>query len=178
MNVAEKIESIPQRAVSAEKNEKNKDNSHDFHLPKRSFTAEFYVGLFALFGVACLAYLSVNIAGMKILNTGYYKIGAEFDNIAGLKLGAPVEIAGVRVGEVVGIALKSTTAEVTLNVRDGVTLREDDIAAIRTKGIIGDRYIKIVPGGSEQTLKQGERVKDTESAVELEEILGKFIHRM
>ena len=146
--------------------------------PNKMLMIEFFVGLFFLGGLACLSYLSLNLAGMKISHHGYYQIFAEFNSIAGLKLGAPVEIAGVRIGEVSDVVLKDTSALVTLQVEDGIFLREDDIAAIRTKGIIGDRYIKISPGGSEDKVKAGGEIFDTESAMEFEEIIGKMIHRM
>ena len=147
-------------------------------LPKKTFTAEFFVGLFAIVGLCCFGYLAVTLAGMKLLNAGYYEVTAEFDSVAGLKLGAPVEIAGVRVGEVASLSLNGTSAEVKMQLRDGIVLRDDDIAAIRTKGIIGDRYIKISPGGSEDAIEPGGSIIDTESAVEFEEIIGKLIHRM
>lgn len=149
-----------------------------FTPPKKTMMLEFSVGLFTLAGVLCFAYLAVHIAKMNFFQSGYHDIGAEFSNISGLELGAPVEIAGVPVGEVTGIQLKDTAAIVTMSIRNEVSLRDDDIASIRTKGIIGDRYVKIVPGGSEKMIPVGGSVRDTESAVDLEEIVGKLIHRM
>lgn len=149
-----------------------------FVVPRRSFTVEFYVGLFMLFGVGCFAYLAVNIAKMKFVSTGYYEVTAEFGNISGLEPGAPVELAGVPIGEVKKISLKDTAAFVTLAIRDEVKLRDDDIASIRTKGIIGDRYVRISPGASEKEIKKGGSIADTESTVDIEEIIGKFIHKM
>ncbi len=151
-----------------------------FELPKRSFTVEFWVGIFTAFGVGCFAYLAINIAGIRISDSGLYKVQAEFDSVSGLKVGAPVEIAGVEVGEVTEILLNPknpTAALVSMQIKDAVQLRDDDIAAIRTKGIIGDRYVKLVPGGSTSYLKNGGKIGDTESAMEFEEIIGKFIHR-
>jgi len=149
----------------------------EFIPPKRSFTTEFWVGVFALIGVGCFAYLAINIASIRLSDSGYYEVQAEFDSVSGLKAGAPVEIAGVEIGEVGKIDLSGTSALITLRIEDGVKLRDDDIAAVRTKGIIGDRYIKIVPGGSEKIINAGEKVADTESAVEFEEVIGKLIHR-
>jgi len=150
----------------------------EFPIPKKSYVVEFLVGLFTLGGLLCFAYLAVNIAQMRFLNSGYHKVYAEFSNVSGLKEGAPVEIAGVQIGEVQTIALKDTNAIVTMSVRDGIDLRDDDIASIRTKGIIGDRYVKVLPGSSETMVKVGGTVGDTESAVDLEEIIGKLIHNM
>lgn len=160
-------------SVSEQEQDKKK-----VHLPKKSFTAEFWVGIFALIGCVSFAYLSINLAGMKITNAGYYMVEAEFANIAGLKVGAPVEIAGVRIGEVSDISLDGTYALLTMQIRNRVKLRDDDIAQIRTKGIIGDKYIKISPGGSPEIVEAGGELSETESAVEFEDILGKIIHKL
>jgi phospholipid/cholesterol/gamma-HCH transport system substrate-binding protein len=149
-----------------------------FELPKRTFTVEFLVGLFALVGLLSFGYLSINIAGLDILESGYYEVGAEFDNISGLEVGASVEIAGVPVGEVTNVALRNSLAFVTFKVQEKVKLHDDDIAVIRTKGIIGERYLKILPGASEELIERGGQIADTESVVDFEEIVGKLIHRL
>ena len=149
----------------------------EFVPPKKSLTIEFWVGVFCLLGLLCFGYLAISIASIRISDAGYYEVNAEFDSIAGLKSGAPAEIAGVEIGEVKGFSLNGTSAIVTLRIKDNVKLRDDDIAAIRTKGIIGDRYLKIIPGGSDKQISSGGKIGDTESAVEFEEILGKFIHK-
>lgn len=154
------------------------EKTDKFVPPKKSLTLEFWVGIFALAGVGCFAYLALNIARMRITNAGYYDVKATFDNVAGLKVGAPVEIAGVQVGEISTISLKETEAVIVMRIKDGTKLRDDDIAAIRTKGIIGDRYIKVVPGSSSKILGRDGSMGQTESAVEFEEIIGKLIHRM
>lgn len=150
----------------------------EFRLPKRSFNIEFWVGLFALFAVGCFAYLAINIAGMKLSNAGYYPVAAVFTDVSGLKIGSPVEIAGVQVGQVTKVELEQTAAKVTMEIADSVDLRNDDVAQIRTKGIIGDRYIKISPGSSDQLVGRNGQIADTESAVDFEDILGKFIHNL
>jgi phospholipid/cholesterol/gamma-HCH transport system substrate-binding protein len=160
---------------SAEESDKSKSK---FQAPPRTYGLEFWVGVFTLFGVVCFAYLSINIGGMEFSGAGYYTIKARFTNVAGLKVGAPLEIAGVRVGDVKQIALDGTDAMVTMRVKEHISVREDDIAQIRTKGIIGDRYIKLSPGGADDLLAQGDQLSDTESAVEFEEIIGKFVHSL
>lgn len=148
----------------------------EFVPPKRSYGLEFWVGVFTLVGVLSFAYLAINIGGIEFSGAGYYPINARFSSVAGLKVGAPLEIAGVKVGDVNKITLNGTDAIVTLRVKDGINIREDDIAQIRTKGIIGDRYMKISPGGSNEMVEPGGTLSDTESAVEFEEIIGKFVH--
>lgn len=152
--------------------------SDHFEIPRKSYVLEFWVGVFTIIGMLSFGYLSINIAGMSFGSSDSYKVTARFTNIAGLKKGASVEIAGVKVGDVENINLDGVRALVGLKIHNGVKLREDDIAQIRTKGIIGDRYVKISPGGAEESLANGSSITDTESAVEFEEIVGKFVHGM
>lgn len=148
------------------------------NLSKKKFTIEFIVGIFVLLGILSFAYLSINLAGMRLFKHDGYAVVAKFDNISGLLVGATVEIAGVKVGEVSKIALDKSSAMVTMGINNGVQMRDDDIASIRTKGIIGEKYIKIIPGGSDDIITSGGRLTDTESAVDFEEMIGKIIHRM
>jgi phospholipid/cholesterol/gamma-HCH transport system substrate-binding protein len=104
---------------------------------------------------------------------------AQFDSVSGLKSGASVEIAGVEVGRVDRIVLDTKSgaqATVYLRLRSGVKLSEDVIASVRTRGIIGDKFILLKPGGSDKILANGARIRETESALDLEEIVSKFIH--
>lgn len=158
--------------------DRNGNSPREFVPPRRSYAIEFWVGLFALAGVACFCYLALNIAGMKISNSGYYRVNAIFTNVAGLKVGAPVEIAGVRIGEVRSVTLADTEALVTMQILNEVKLREDDMPQIRTKGIIGDKYVRISPGGSTEYVEAEGELVDTESAVEFEEIIGKIVHSL
>lgn len=154
------------------------EDKKPFEVPKRTFTTEFFVGIFSILGLGCFAYLAINIAGIRFFETNSYEVVAEFDDISGLEQGAPVEIAGVPIGSVRNIDLNSTRAKVFLQIQNGVPLRDDDLAIIRTKGIIGDRYIKIVPGGSEAKVPPGGELTETNSAVDFEDIIGKIIHKM
>ena len=149
-----------------------------FVPPQKTFNVEFFVGIFVVIGLLSFAYLAVNIANIRLSDAGYYEIQARFDNISGLKVGAPVEIAGVQIGEISAIALQDTEAQVTMRIEDQIKLRSDDSAAVRTKGIIGDRYIKIIPGSAVENLSNHSKLVETESAVEFEEIIGKLIHRV
>ena len=158
--------------VSEQKQEKT------YSPPSRTFTTEFFVGVFAVVGCLCFAYLAINIGGMRLGDGGTYLVSAEFDNVSGLEQGASVEMAGVSIGEVTSIVLSDTSAKVSFTVTDGVNLREDDILAVRTKGIIGDRYLKVIPGGSEEMISDGGEIFDTESVVEMEEVIGKVIHSL
>lgn len=146
--------------------------------PKHSFTTEFWVGVFFLIGLLALGYQAVGLGGMQLFGSNRYNIKAEFDNVAGLQTGAAVEIAGVGIGEVTGLELKDPEALITLSIDKHIAIREDDIASIRTKGIIGDRYIKISRGSSDALIEEGGTMFETESAVDLEDLIGKFVHSL
>ncbi len=145
-------------------------------IPKRNFTTEFFVGLFAVITLLAGGWLAVGLGGIDLLSTNYYVIKAEFDNVSGLKDGASVEIAGVQIGEVVSLELSDPQAIVVMHLKKDIGIHEDDIASIRTKGIIGDRYVKISRGSSETLIQPGGTMLETEAVVDFEEIIGKLIH--
>ena len=146
-------------------------------LPKRSFTIEFVVGLFALASLAAAGYLAVGLGGVEFGGSNYH-IFAEFDNISGLEKGASVEIAGVKIGEVVDITFHDPAAMVKLRIDGNIKIKNDDIASIRTKGIIGDRYVKISRGSSDQYLPADGTIIDTEPVVDIEDVIGKIVHNL
>jgi phospholipid/cholesterol/gamma-HCH transport system substrate-binding protein len=137
---------------------------------------ELVVGTFVLAGLACLAYLAIHLGKMEVIGSGY-QVVATFDNISGLKKGASVEGAGVDVGRVEAIQISpGDRAQVTLRLDLGLKLHDDAIASIRTKGIIGDKFVKLSPGSSEKVISPGGKIRDTESAIDLEELIGSYIH--
>lgn len=140
---------------------------------------ELTVGIFMLIGILCLGYLSIKLGKMELLGGNYYRVEARFDSVSGLKQGARVEVAGVEVGAVERITLEKESgdrAELILKIKDDVKLTDDVIASVRTSGIIGDKFIKLKPGGSDQMLKEGGKIRETESAIDIEELVSKFIH--
>lgn len=140
---------------------------------------ETIVGIFVLVGILCLGYLSIKLGKMELIGGDYYEVSANFDSISGLRTGASVEIAGVEVGRVERIELdekEGYTAKVTFRIDSGVELQDDVIASVRTRGIIGDKYILLKPGGSDRLLKNGGRIRDVESAIDFESLISKFIH--
>ena len=147
-------------------------------MPKRGFSLEMMVGVFTIIGVAALGYLAVGLGELRLYSGNEYALYAEFDNVSGLKPGATVEVAGVQVGSVTGLELKDPAARVTLMLRKDFKVKDDDIAMIRTKGIIGDRYVKISRGASDLYLEEGATISDRESVVELEDVIGKLVHSM
>ncbi len=160
------------KQMDQSKSTKQKTNK----IPRRNFTTEFWVGLFMLISLLGAGYLSLGLGGMELGTTNYYNIYAEFDNISGLNKGASVEIAGVPIGSVENVSLDDSTAIVKLKIDKGIQIRTDDIATIRTKGIIGDRFVKISRGASPDFVKEGDTIFETESVVDFEDLIGKIIH--
>ena len=147
-------------------------------IPKRSFSLELAVGIFTIIGVAALGYLAVGLGDLRLFSGSEYQVFAEFDNISGLKPGATVEVGGVQVGTVTKLELKDPMARITMMVQRSFQIKDDDIASIRTKGIIGDRYVKISRGASDIYIKEGGTVTDTESVVDIEDVIGKLVHSL
>ncbi len=142
----------------------------------RRANLELAVGIFVLLGLACLAYLAINLGKMEVYGRGY-QIYANFDNVSGLKTGAMVEVAGVEVGRVDAIQLTSQfQARVSMKVQDGLKIHDDAIASIRTKGIIGDKFVKLSPGNSAKLIRVNGTIFNTESAIDLEELISSYIH--
>ena len=143
----------------------------------KKINTEFVVGLFMLTGFLAFAYLSAQMGEFSIFSLEKnYQIEAEFDNASGLKVGATVEIAGVRIGKVSEISLgEGDVAKVVLLINRDVEVSADSIASIRTQGLIGDKYIKIIQGGDEESLTDGGVIFDTESSIDIEELVSKYI---
>ena len=143
----------------------------------RRFNLEIVVGLFMIAGFLCFAWLSIQLGDIDVFGPKTYSVSAKFGSVSGLKSGAIVEIAGVQVGKVTEISFDPDdyAAQVVMSINQGVVLQDDSIASVRTAGIIGDRYIDISPGGSDELLGDGGRIFDTESAINLEELVSKYI---
>ena len=137
---------------------------------------ELVVGIFVLIGVVCLGYLSIKLGKLELIGGHLYEVEAEFDSASGLKPGATVEIAGVEVGRVKAIKLKGDRASLTMAIHDGVTLYTDTIASVKTRGIIGEKFVSLSPGGGGESLPAGSKIRDTESGLDLEELVSQFIH--
>jgi phospholipid/cholesterol/gamma-HCH transport system substrate-binding protein len=139
---------------------------------------EITVGIFVLLGLLCVGYLTIKLGKMELFTKTGFEVSARFDSISGLRVGAEVEMAGVSVGRVVAIALDPdparTQAVVRLRLDRDYKLSDDTIASIRTSGLIGDKFVNISRGGSDTLLRPGDTIQDTESAVDLESLIGKY----
>ncbi|MBI2015195.1 MAG: outer membrane lipid asymmetry maintenance protein MlaD [Candidatus Rokubacteria bacterium] len=133
------------------------------------------VGIFLLLGILALGYLSIKLGRVSFLGASGYVVTVDFPSVGGLKAGSNVEIAGVEIGRVETIRLADYQARVTLRLNADVKLQEDAIASIKTKGLIGEKYLKISPGGSDKLIPPNGRIREVEAPVDFEELLSKYI---
>ncbi|MCX7049890.1 MAG: outer membrane lipid asymmetry maintenance protein MlaD [Candidatus Sumerlaeota bacterium] len=142
----------------------------------KSSSVEISVGVFVMIGLACVVYLTVKLGKLEVIGGDYYRINARFNSVSGLKTGAIVDVAGVQIGVVERIKLDTNemVALVRMKIRKDIPVDKEAIAAVKTSGLIGDKYIKIEPGGSKVFLKDGGQITQTQSSVDLEALISKY----
>ena len=135
------------------------------------------IGLFILIGLGCTAYLAMTQANTTFFSGDSYMISAKFTAVNGLRPGSNVEISGVAVGKVADITLDQTLyqAVVTMQVQNAVGIPVDSVAAIKTSGLIGDKYVSITPGADDAMLETGGVIQDTQAALDIEEMISKYV---
>lgn len=133
------------------------------------------VGVFVIIGILALAWLSIKLGRVEFLGGQGYQVTADFPSVGGLKPGSTVEIAGVEIGRVEGISLAEYQARVRMRIRSDVKLPDDSIASIKTKGLIGEKFVRINPGGSDRLIQPNGRIREVEAPVDFEELLSKYI---
>ena len=141
---------------------------------KRS-ALDLAVGVFVLLGILALGWLSVRLGKVDFFGGESYTVTADFSTTAGLKNGSSIEIAGVEVGRVTSIQLANYQARVVMSIRNGIKLTEDSIASIKTRGLIGEKFLQISPGGSERIIKPNGKITEVEPPIDLEELLSKYV---
>ena len=146
---------------------------------KSSRQLEILVGVFMAIGMVALFFLAMQVSNLGSLHTGdSYDVKARFDNIGSLKVKAPVTMAGVEVGRIsrIGFDKERFQALVTMSIyAEYDSIPEDTYAKILTAGLLGEQYIGLDPGGSDEVLKEGSEIEITQSALVLEEVIGQFI---
>lgn len=142
----------------------------------KKYTIETVVGIFVLIGLFCVSYMTVKLGKVSFWGENSYSIYANFSSVSGLRVGNPVEIDGIEVGRVESLDLdqdkQAATAE--LKIRKGIKVYDDAGASIKTAGLIGDKFISIDPGGGGEILKPGGRISETNSPLDIEELISKF----
>jgi len=138
--------------------------------------AEMAVGVFVFLGLLAIGWLAIIVGQFGGLGQSGYTLTADFDDAGGVRKGGDIMMAGVIVGRVDSVHLQDNDhAAMVLRINDGIQITEDAFASIRTKGIIGDRYIRITQGMEETFLKPDSEIEETESAINIEDLISKYI---
>jgi len=137
---------------------------------------EMIVGVFVLLGILSMSWMALKLGQVGGMGTSGYTLNAIFEDAGGLRVGADVMMAGVSIGRVASIGLnEDSEAVLTLEVRNNIHLTTDAIAAVRTKGIIGERYVRMSQGADDEVLAAGDEIEETESAINIEDLISKYI---
>ncbi|MFW6108294.1 MAG: MlaD family protein [bacterium] len=140
----------------------------------RKWNRELIVGVFVILAMVCFVYLTVRIGRLELMGGAEYGLEAQFTGVGGLAEGSPAYIAGVRVGEVTAIKLDGQRATVALEIDRGIEVRDDAVASIKTRGLLGETFVAISPGTSGTILQSGERIRRTEPAVDIQSLLASY----
>jgi len=137
---------------------------------------EITVGVFVFLGFLAMAWTAIKIGQVGGLGETGYNLTATFNDVGGVRHGSDIMLAGVVIGRVDDVHLKNNEkATLSLHINEGVEITEDAFASVRTKGIIGDRYIRISQGMETTMLVAGDEIAETESAINLEDLISKYI---
>jgi phospholipid/cholesterol/gamma-HCH transport system substrate-binding protein len=142
----------------------------------KKYSMETVVGIFVVVGLLCIAYMTVKLGNVGFLGDNSYTLYARFNKVSGLRVGNPVDMLGLPVGKVAAFNLdqKDLVAIVELKINDGIKVYDDAIASIKTEGLIGDKYVSLDPGGGGDLLKPGSTIVDTQSPIDLQELISKY----
>jgi len=137
---------------------------------------ETTVGIFVVLGLLCIAYMSIKLGHVSLLGDNSYSIFARFTSISGLRVGNPVNMLGLDIGRVENLSMDQADqrAVVEMRIKKGVKIYDDAIASIKTEGLIGDKYVSIDPGGAGTLLAAGGTITETQPAVDIAELIGKY----
>ena len=142
---------------------------------KGRLNLELVVGAFMVVGILCLGYVSIKLGKLEVLGGRGYEVFAVFSDIGGLRSGAPVVVAGVDIGRVKSIGLEDYEARVVLQIDPGLRIHEDAVVSVKTRGLIGEKYVQISAGAADEILGPGGRIRQTESAVDIEALISKYV---
>jgi len=142
----------------------------------KKYALETTVGIFVVIGLLAIGYMTVKLGHVSLFSEDTYPLFAPFTTASGLRPGNPVNMLGIEVGRVEGIAMdqKGQRAIVEIRLRKGIRVHADAIASIKTEGLIGDKYLSIDPGGAGALLQPGGTITETQPAVEFIDLLGKY----
>jgi phospholipid/cholesterol/gamma-HCH transport system substrate-binding protein len=142
----------------------------------KKYTMETIVGIFVIFGLLCVGYMTVKLGKVNLLRDDSYSLIAKFTTVTGLRTGSPVKILGIEVGQVENITMdqESLRAVVQIRLKKDIKIYEDAIASIKTEGLIGDKYLSIDPGGGGSLLANNGVITETQAGVDIEQLISKY----
>ena len=143
----------------------------------KKYSIETLVGIFVVMGLLCVAYMTVKLGKVTLFGDNYYSLYARFGSVSGLREGSPIEIDGIEVGRIERLTLdqERQLALITLKIWKGVKVYEDASAAIKTAGLIGDKFVNIDPGGSGEVLKPEGTITETTTPTDIEDLISKYV---
>jgi len=142
----------------------------------KKYLMETTVGIFVVFGLLCIAYMSVKLGHISLLGDNSYSIFARFTSVSGLRVGNPVNMLGLDIGRVENLSMDQSDqkAVVEMRIKKDVKIYDDAIASIKTEGLIGDKFVSIDPGGAGTLLAPGATITETQPAIDIAELMGKY----
>jgi phospholipid/cholesterol/gamma-HCH transport system substrate-binding protein len=142
----------------------------------KKYSLETTVGIFIVIGLLCIGYMTIKFGKIRMFGGDYYILYARFTSVSGLRVDSPVEMGGIEIGRVeqLNVDQDKQMSVVKLRIEKGIKVYEDAVASIKTSGLIGDKLIKIDPGGGGDVLKPGGTITETNAALDIEELIGKY----
>jgi len=142
----------------------------------KKYTNETVAGLFVLIGLLCVGYLTAKLGKVSLFGDNDYVLYARFSTVSGLRMGNPVEMLGLEIGQVEGFKMdqQNQQAIAELKIKKDIKIYDDAIASIKTSGLIGDKYVSIDPGGGGELLENGGMITETEAPVDIGDLISKY----
>ncbi|NCO68608.1 MAG: outer membrane lipid asymmetry maintenance protein MlaD [Nitrospirae bacterium CG_4_10_14_0_8_um_filter_41_23] len=143
----------------------------------KKYSMESVVGIFVVIGLLCVGYMTVKLGKVSLFGDDYYSLYARFSSVSGLRVDSPIEINGIEAGRVAQLSIdpEKQVALVELKIKKGIEVYDDAIASIKTSGLIGDKFVKIDPGGGGDILKPGGTITETTSPLDIEDLISKYV---
>jgi phospholipid/cholesterol/gamma-HCH transport system substrate-binding protein len=143
----------------------------------KKYAMETAVGIFVVIGLFCVGYMTVKLGNVGLLGDDSYSLFARFTSVSGLRTGSAIQMLGIEIGRVDKLTMdqENQMAVVEFRINKGIKIYDDAIASIKTEGLIGDRYVSIDPGGgTDELLKPGGTITETESPTDIQELISKY----
>lgn len=142
----------------------------------KKYSKETVVGIFMFFGLLCISYMTVKLGNVSLFGDNTYSLFGRFNKVTGLRVGNQVNMLGLDIGKIAGFSMdqEAQVAIVEFRIKKGIKIYDDAIASIKTEGLMGDKYVDIDAGGGGEQLKPGDTITETESPVDIQEIISKY----